>query len=282
MLPKFFSRFRKPKPGKNQVKKKRRLPQIGKRQKFVIFVIILSAGLFSSEYFFSGYSLAIAFILGFLTDVFLMITLFEDLQENFSVQPFILPFLCSLSFGLFYFLAPSRLITRIVFTSIYAVGLYSIFLSENIFVVASIRTIALLNSARIITFITSLVSFFFLSNIIFSLHINVMPTIFLFAVMSSLMVLHTLWTYTLSKSLQDDIPWVSILTISLTEIAAILWFWPTSPTVMSLFLTSSFYILTGLMHVWLDRRLFKNVIWEYMWVAVVATFILLWFTSWQG
>ncbi len=252
-----------------------------KRQKFVLAVFILSLGLFTSEYLFSGYGVAVAGFLAVLTDVFLLGALYEDLQDNFSVQPFILPFLCSLAFGLFYFLTPSRLLSRVLLTSLYAVGLYSVFLSENIFVVASVRTIALLNSARIVTFVITLIAYFFLSNTIFSFRLSFFPTIALFGLFTFLFTLHSIWTYTLEKGIGKDLTWNGILTLCITEIAAVLWFWPTPPTVFALFMAAIFYILAGLVHVWLDKRLFRNVVAEYVWVAIVALFILIWFSSWQ-
>lgn len=252
-----------------------------KRQKFVLAVFVLSLGLFTSEYLFSGYGVAVAGLLALLTDVFLLGALYEDLQENFSIHPFVLPFLCSLAFGLFYFLTPSRLLSRIVLTSLYAVGLYSVFLSENIFVVASIRTIALLNSARIVTFVITLIAFFFLSNTIFSFRLSFLPTIGLFGLFTFLFTFHSVWTYTLERGIGKDFIWNAVVTLCLTEMAAILWFWPTPPTVFALFMTAMFYILIGLVHVWLDKRLFRNVVAEYVWVAIVALFILVWFSAWQ-
>lgn len=252
-----------------------------KRQKFVLAVFVLSLGLFTSEYLFSGYGVAVAGLLALLTDLFLLGALYEDLQENFSIHPFVLPFLCSLAFGLFYFLTPSRLLSRVVLTTLYAVGLYSVFLSENIFVVASIRTIALLNSARIVTFVITLIAYFFLSNTIFSFRLSFFPTIGLFGLFTFLFTFHSVWTYTLERGIGKNFLWNGIVTLCLTEIAAILWFWPTPPTVFALFLTAVFYILTGLTHVWLDKRLFRSVVAEYLWVAIVALFILIWFSSWQ-
>lgn len=254
---------------------------LSKRQKFVLAVFLLSFGLFSSEYLFSGYTVAISFVLAFLTDVFLLGAIYDDLRENFSLHPVILPFLWSLAFGLFYFLAPARLITRLVLTSLYAIGLYSLFLSENIFIVASIRTIALLNSARIVTFVITLISYFFLSNIIFSLRLSFIPTVILYGLFTLLFLYHALWTYTLETSFKKEIVWVGVVGLCLTELASVLWFWPTTPTVFALFLTAAFYVLTGLVHVWFDKRLFKNVIWEYVWVALVAFAVIFWFTAWQ-
>src|SRR5258708_4135611 len=253
---------------------------LGKRQKFIIAVIVLSIGLFFSEYLFNRFGFFVSFFVGALTDILLFWTLQRDLKENFSPQVFVLPFLYSLSFEQFYFLAPARLITRIVITTLYAVGLYSLFLSENIFIVASIRTIALLNGARIVTFVVTLISYFFLTNIIFSLRTNIFLTAIFVLISSFLFLLHAIWTYTFEKDFRKDAIWLFSLAGCFTELAMVLWFWPTSSTVTALFMTGAFYTLVGLAHVWLDKKFFKGVLWEYIWVACFAFFILIWFTSW--
>lgn len=266
-------------------KKSRRttiLSTITKRQKFIISVAILSLGLFLSEYFFSGYTIGVAICLAIFTDIFLFVSLYADLKEEMMPQAFVLPFLCSLAFGLFYFLTPARLISRVVLTSLYAIAVYSLFLSENIFMVASIRTIALLNSARIVTFVITLISYFFLSNIIFSLRMGFLATVVIFTVFSLAFLYQALWTYTLEKAWLQNKEWVGVLTICVAELGSVLWFWPTSPTVLALFLTATMYIFTGLTHMWLDKRLFKGVFWEYAWVGVFASIIFLWFSHFQG
>lgn len=255
---------------------------ITKRQKFLLAVVVLSGTLFFSEYVFNTSALFLAVGLGIVTDIFLFVALYKDLKESYAAQPFFLPFLCSLAFGLFYFLTPTRFISRIILTSLYAISLYALFLSENIFLVASIRTIALLNSARIVTFVISLLSYFFLTNIIFTFRLSFLPTVLLIAIFSLLFVMHGLWTYTLEKSIRKDFLWSGIITLCLFELASVLWFWPTTPTMVALFLTASFYTLTGLSHMWFDKRLFQTVFWEYAWVVGFACILLVWFTSWQG
>lgn len=276
-----FDRFLHP----LQIGKRKKGPQINisKRQKFVASVFLLSGLLFIAEYIFTGYTVVIAFALALLTSLLLFFSLYSDMRENFTPQAFILPFFCSLAFGLFYFLTPSRLISRLIITTLYGISLYSIFLSENIFVVASSRTIALINSARIVTFVITLISYFFLSNIIFSLRLFILPTVAIFFIISLLFTYHALWTYTLEKVVTKEILiWVGVVSVCIFEMGALLWFWPTSPTVMALFMTAVFYVFIGLSHMWFEKRLFRSVFWEYAWVAFFAFIVLLWFTHWQG
>lgn len=255
---------------------------IGKRQRFIASVFFLSAGLFISEFLFTNIGIIVAFFLGILSDVFFFLSMHQKGMEKPYKQTYILPFLYSLSFGLFYLLAPSRIITRIIMTSLYALGLYSLYLSENIFTIASIRTIALLNGARIVSFVITLVSYFFLVDTIFSFRIGIIPTGILIFICSFFFTLFSIWTYTLERAIFKNILWVFVVSFSLIQISTILWFWPTSPTVVSLYLTCVLYILVGLIHIWLDKRFFKGVLWEYIWVSVLASLILIIFTNWQG
>ncbi|HEX8964982.1 MAG TPA: hypothetical protein VF820_00950 [Patescibacteria group bacterium] len=274
----FFKLFSKKHKG---LAKKKQKFSLGKRHKFAIGIGILSIGLFFAEYALNAYGVVIAFFLAVLSDVVLFWAVQQDLEDNFASQIFILPFLYSLSFGLFAFLTPARLITKIILTTLYAVGLYSVFLSENIFTVASIRTIALLNSARIVSLVISLITYFFLASTTFSFRISVIPTMIILFVFTLLLSMHAVWTYTLEREFKKDLLWVSILSVCIFELALVLWFWPTSPTVGALFLTSVWYVLVGLSHVWLDKRLFRSVLWEYIWVAVIAFLVLVAFTKWQ-
>jgi hypothetical protein len=218
------------------------------------------------------------FFLAFLTDAILYFALYKDLEDNFNWQVFILPFLFTLAFGLFYLLVPARLLTRIVMTSLYGVGLYSLFLAQNIFTVSAIRTIALLTSARTVSFTISLLSYFFLTNVVFSLHLNIFLTLLLILAYTLPMVAQSLWTYSLDSNFKSDLLWLSSITAVCLEVALILWFWPSTPTLLALFLTGIFYTVVGLSQAWFEKRLFRGVLFEYFWVSVVIFGVLILFT----
>lgn len=254
---------------------------ISKRQKFILSVLILSIGLFFLQNLLGRSGVFLTFALSFLAVLLLFISNYSDMMKNFSIHFFILPFFYSLAFGLFYFLIPTRFLTRMLMTSMYAIGLYSLFLSQNIFAVASMRTIALLSSARTVSFIITLVSYFFLSNVVFTLDLPAIPTSVIVFVYTFFLSAHSIWTYTLDTSFKPYLIWVTLLSFCLFQASIILWFWPSSPTIIALFLTGLFYTITGLTHAWFDKRLFKNILWEYAWVALVISAILFLFTSWN-
>ncbi len=261
--------------------KKQFVLAIDKRQKFVLGVMVLSGILFVSEFQFGRSGLVVAVILGILMDVILFWAIKEDLKENFTPSVFILPFFYSLSFGLFYFLVPARLIFRLLLTAFFAFGAYSLFLSKNIFTVSSIRTIALLSGARIVSFILTMLSYFFLSNIIFTLHLHLIFVLPLMVLYTFPLAYQSLWSYAPAKTPNRQLlEWAGGLTLCMIEIAAVLWFWPSTPTVIALFLAGFFYTIVGISHVWFEKRLFRGVMWEYVWVGATVCFVLLLFTSW--
>ena len=259
-------------------RKKNYLFDIPKRQKFIVSVAILSLVLFFSEHYLGKGGIYIAILLSIFTDLFVFWAIRSDLKGNFSPQIFILPLIYTLACSLFYFLVPVRFITRVGMTSLYALGLYSLLLSENIFIVSSIRTIALLSSARTVSFIVTILSYFFLSNVVFSLHFNILVTLLLIFAFSFPLILHSIWTHTLENNFRSQIEWIFLIAICLVETAFVLWFWSTTPTIIALFLTGLFYVLIGISQVWLDKRLFKGVMWEYIWVAVIVFLVFITFS----
>ncbi len=259
---------------------RKRLFLITKRHRFIIGVLLSSILLFTAEYSLGKSGIFLVFVFSLLTDIFLYWALKEDLRDNLSPQVFILPFLFTLGVGLAYFLLPARLIIRLVYTFLYAIGLYSLFLTENIFTVSSIRTIALLSSARTVSYVVSILSYLGFTVVVFSLQISPVISPILIFLVSLPITLHSIWTYTLEKDLRPNLAWGILISLCLSEVSVLLSFWPSTPLIRAAFLATIFYILIGLTDVWFDKRLFRGVILEYLWVSVISFFVLVFFTSW--
>ena len=257
------------------------LSVVSKRQRFVISVLLLTAGLFLSE-FLSGYLLvAYAVILSILTVLLLLYSVREDVKDKFSYPIFILPFMFTLCFVLFYPLLPARLITRVSLTTLYAFGLYSLFLTQNIFVVSAVRTINLMRSARIVAFVLTIVVLFLASNVIFTLRLPFyVSPIAIFAI-TFLLNFQSLWIYSLSRDFIPETIFLSaLLSLCLMELAFVLNLWPINASLYSIFIAGIFYAYSGLVHAWVEKRLFRGVLWEYVWVGFLAVLILIFFSKW--
>lgn len=256
-----------------------------KRQKFVFSVLLLSVGLFISQYLLGRSGFYLAIFLSILSCFMFLWANLKDIRENKNGYIFILPFFFTLAVGLFYFLFPSRLIVRVGITSLFAIGLYSLYLCLNIFTVASIKTIALLSSARIVSFVISIFTYFLLVRVIFSFHLSsIFPILGLLIVVTFFLVLQALWTIRLENNFKSYLAWTLSLTLCLAEIAIVLWFWPSSnPNFIAIFLMGFFYVIVGLSQVWFDRRLFKGVVWGYAWMSLVVFLVFLFFgTQWSA
>ncbi|MCL4415338.1 MAG: hypothetical protein M1365_01360, partial [Actinobacteria bacterium] len=118
------------------------------------------------------------------------------------------------------------------------------------------------------------------SNVVFSLHLNVFITLALIFIFTLPLINQSLWTHTLERKFFAQIGWALFLTACLFELSVLLWFWPSTPTLIALFLTGVFYTIIGISQVWFDKRLFKAVIWEYLLVSVIVFTVLVIYTSW--
>lgn len=259
---------------------------ISKRQRFVASVILCGVGLFVSENLLGKGGFYVTILLSLLSGILFFLSVFSDIKDKYSLYIFILPiFLYTLAVGLFYFLIPPQFLSRMLITVLYTVGLYSLYLSQNIHIVASLRTIPLLSGARIVSFVITFLSYFCLSAVLYTLSSTLKLPIAVGSLMVFLFSFLTVFqsiALSYEKSLKQSLLWVLPLSLCLLEVAIVMWFWPTTPTVIAIFLTGFFYTIVGLSHVWLDKRLFKGVIWEYVWVAVLVFAMLLVFTSWRG
>lgn len=254
---------------------------LSKRQLFVLSVVVLTAGLFLSEFVSGVYLFLFSFFLSFATAALFYLAAREGFNVKFSYPVFILPFLYTLSFTLFYPLLPARILTRVAVTTIYAFGLYSLFLTQNIFTVSAVRTINLLRSARIVSFVITIVVLFVIANVIFAQRMPLyLEVLSIFGVVFALN-LQSLWTYSLAKDFaRQMLPIAALISFSIAELALALSVWPINAAIFSIFITGMFYAYSGLAHAWIEKRLFRNVLWEYVWVGFLAVLILIFFASW--
>jgi len=263
------------------IKKLQKILQLSKRQKLVFSVFFLSSFFFFIQFLSGAEYFVSAIILAILTDLMLFFILKKDVQGTFYYPIMVLPFFYSLSFPVFYTLVPDRLISQLIITVLYAFGLYSLFLTQNIFAVSGIRTINLLRSARIVAFVLTLLVLFFLFNFAFSLRQVLLLTPALTFIISLFMNFESLWSYSLNRAQVKEIIVSSlIISFSLMQLSLALTLWPVNAAVYSLFLTGIFYTFSGLVHAWLERRLFRGILWEYIWVGFISILFLIVFSRW--
>lgn len=254
---------------------------MSKRKRFIITSVLLALGFVGIQFFPENYRFLSIGSLGVLTILLFIFGLFEGLGKDMTLISLILPFFYTLGVGLFWFLLPTSLLTRIPIVVFYGIGIYTLCLTENIYTVSAIRTIALLRAARGVGFILVLLTFFFIFDTILSIrwpiYLNVLTT-FLAAFP---LFLHGFWSVTLEKNFSPKVFRTSLISsILVSEIAASLFFWPTGVVVGSLFLTSFSYVLLGLGQAFLEERLFSQTMREYLTLGTAVFIGMFLATKW--
>src|SRR3989344_7989543 len=146
--------------------------KLSKRKEFVLISLVLSLGFLLTQLVDPGFHFILLGIVTALACALSALGLRENVRGIRWIVLLILPFMFTVSLGLFYFLLPVRWLTRIPIAVVYGVGMYAILLVENIYgVAAQSRSIQLLRVAHAIDFLASLVIVFCLFNTILSFHL---------------------------------------------------------------------------------------------------------------
>ncbi|OGM28721.1 hypothetical protein A2962_02560 [Candidatus Woesebacteria bacterium RIFCSPLOWO2_01_FULL_39_61] len=258
---------------------KYRLPS--KRKRFIISSFILSLGFIAIQLLPETYRFLYIAALGLLTLILFYWSLKEGLGKNATLITLMLPFYFTCSVGLFWFLLPTSLFTRVPIVILYGFGIYVLFLTANIYTVAAIRTIALMRAARGVGFVLTLLTFFLVFDTILSLRLAVyfISPIIIFA--SLPLYLQGFWSIPLDKKLSSELINITLVaSLAQGEIAAALFFWPVSVAVGSLFLTVASYLLLGLGQAKLEGRLFTQTIREHLILGMLVFLGMFWATNW--
>lgn len=166
---------------------------------------------------------------------------------------------------------------------VFAFGFYAILLVQNIYVISVARSIKLLQAAKTIGFLLSVASAFSLYYILYSLH-TLLPFLAIgIFVISFLLALSVIWSVALKDFIgKTELIHSAILALVLSEIGVFIAFWPVSIAFAAIFLTGNFYTFVGLSQQWLENRLFKRVLWEFIWVVVILCLMLFVAARWGG
>ncbi len=254
-----------------------------KRQKIIITSALLTIGLLSTQLV--DFNLRFRFIGGL--SLFALIlslwSLWEGLNRTKALVLLILPTFFTTAVASFYFLLPVRWLTRLPVASIFGLTFYLLLLSQNVFNVAAIRTIPLYRAASTAAFLFTLLSAFFLYNVIHAFNLLFLWNGLLVILISFPLILQTLWSIGMEDRVAFSIFVQSfILSLILGELALSFSFWPMETTIWSLSLSSAMYILLGLTTQILRGKASKRVVWEYVGIGAAVLIISFITTSWTG
>lgn len=255
---------------------------MSKRKKLGLVAVFLTLGIFGvqSVEVESRYQ-AIGLLAGgaYALSVWAML---EDLKGIEWLTTLILPVFYPVSVALFYFLLPGRILTQVLIGTLFGLGMYALLLTENIFNVASIRTIQLLRAAHAVGFLLTLLVAFFLWDTIFSFRLDPWWNGLLVGITAWPLALSTLWSVNLEERLSPAVIWGSVVNSwSLMVMALMISFWPVTITVASLFLVTALYVGLGIGQQYLAGRLFKKTLSEYLWVGLIVLVTVFFLARWS-
>lgn len=256
---------------------------MSKRRRFALTSLLLSMGFIGIQFITDQNRFWAIGILLFLTIALFVWSLWENLGRNTTLSVLVLPTMFTAGVGIFWFLLPANIYTRIPIVIFYGIGIYVLCLTMNIFSVAAVRTIALLRAARGVGFILSLVTSFLIFDTILSLRADLhllLPMIFF---VSFPLLFQGFWMVSLERQFNREIVLLSLIgALVCAEVSALLFFWPVSVVVGSLFLTVSFYVLLGLGQAYVEERLFPAVVREHVIVGLIVFIAMFFATHWGG
>ena len=256
---------------------------LNKRQKIIVTSIILTFGLLSTQL--GDFNLRFRFIagLGVLAYLLSVWAIWEGISPLKAIILLVLPTFFTLAVASFYFLLPIRWLTRLPVALVFGLSFYLLLLSQNVFNVASIRTIPLYRASTTASFLFTLITAFFLFNVIHAFNLLYFWNGFLIFIVSFPLILQTLWQIEMEDKIYSSILVTSlILSLSLGEVAASFSFWPMVTVVWSLSLASFMYVLLGLVTNSLKGKLSRRVVWEYLAIGGSVFILAFLITSWTG
>jgi len=254
---------------------------MSKRKRFVTTSALLSLGFIAIQFLNDQNRFWAIGLLGVATIFLFLWSLWGTIGKNMTLLTLVLPTIFTFGVGVFWFLLPANVYTRIPIVLFYGIGIYVLCLTMNIFTVSAVRTIALLRAAKGVGFVLSLVTSFLVFDAIMSLRTESYFLVVLVLVLSLPLFLQGLWSVQLEKSISKDLIKFSLVSsLVMSEVALALYFWPVTVVVGSLFLTVTFYILLGLGQAQLDGRLFPSVIREHLTVGALVFIAMFFATHW--
>lgn len=246
-----------------------------RREKFVLASIFLSFLLLLVQY--TSLEWRYYAVAGFavVTYIISSLVLLDDLQKHewFTIVPF--PAFYAGAVGLFYFLLPSNIASRTLIVVMFAIGMYALLLTSNIYSVAKGRSIQLLHAALAIGLWFTLLTSLLYTNTIFSLRLPFYWTAGLIGLVHFPLILMSLWAVKLEAFVSREVWGLTVfLTLIIAEFALVLTFLPFLVWYYALFVMSVLYVGLSVGRSFLMGRLFMRALLEYV---LVAVFILVLF-----
>lgn len=259
------------------------MDKISKRQRFIIASILISIMVACYILIPVLQTIPVLIGIGFITYFLCIFSINEDLKGIEYLTLFIIPVLFTIGTILFIQILPERRLYRYPFLAGFPILMYVIFLTQNIFNVAAIRTIQLLRAARAVSYLTTLITAFFL---IAAATVNIdNPTVLLLliTILIALLTFQFYWSFDLgSKVGKRVVIYTMMATFLLLQVTLILIFMPVVPALKSLLLITYYYVTLGISTHFLERKLTSRIVLEYTIIACSVSILIFSSLNWTG
>ncbi len=235
------------------------------RERFVLTAICLSILLWVIQLVpISWRYLAIA-VFTVLTYFVSALTLHKYLRLHHWLTFLPMPALFSLFVGCFYFLLPTNFWSMIAVLATFAFGMYAFFLSGNIFCVAEHdKKIQLTRAAQNIILFFAIIISLLGCQVIFSFYWPFYIDFLAIFALHLLLCLTVAWSVELEPKISLELFQLCFFaTLLISEIALILSFLPLQPWHIALLIMSVFYLILGIIQIFIGDKLFRKNLREY-------------------
>ncbi len=249
-------------------------PMLSKRRKFLIVAILLSIGLLAIQQLTVEQRYAAIVAFSILSYGLTAWSLHKELRGPAWIVNMVLPTLYPTAVALFYFLLPQASVTRFVVSVFFAVSMYALLLTANIFAVASSRTIQLLRAARAVGFLLAILTSALFYHVIFSLRVPFAFVGLLVMVVTYPLLLASSWSYTMSERLGKEWSYAAVGAIMIGELSIAISFWLIDAPLASLMLSMVMYVVTGLFQHEMEGRMFAKTVQEFVGFATIVFLVI--------
>ncbi|MEI6327214.1 MAG: hypothetical protein WCO78_03800 [Candidatus Roizmanbacteria bacterium] len=210
--------------------------------------------------------------------------LYEDVKGREWYMLFIVPVVWTIVWYVFFFLIPVRWVTRLGAVSIYAFVLYVSLSANNIFNVAKTKSIQLVRVANAVNHIVHIATLYLFLQIIYAFELNWFFLLISSFVYMTFMYTQFYWAQHLSTQVRSDTPYQSpsvLTSITATFLISLNSFIPMYSVPLRAALIAGFvYLLTGVLTVHIQKKVFAAYLREYIIVLVILICMLLFAIQW--
>lgn len=257
---------------------------ISKRQKIVIATTIITIGLMYTQLVNLFVRTKFIVALGVLTLLVSLWALWEGMNRIKALTLLLLPTLFALGVSSFYFLLPLRWLTRLPVDAFFALSMYFLLLAQNVFNVASSRTIPLYRAASTVTFVYTIATAILLLHILHAFSLGFIWNGLVAFTICFLLTVPVLWSIEMEGLTGKILIYSLALSLSVGEFALVLSFWPipSNSLMWAIALSSLLFILLGVCLDYFRDRLSRREVYLYLGFGSLVLVVTTLTSSWTS